>query len=78
MNSLTADTTQTVDCDLAMVMNDVCRNGSVLDLQSCSLLHVLRVGDVRKEGNILMGEVYAAVKLTVTCEFIASQEARKR
>ena len=31
MNSLTADNAQTVDCDLPMVMSDVCRNGSVLD-----------------------------------------------
>lgn len=39
--------------------------------------HVLRTGDVREEGNVLTGEVYVAVKLTVTCEFTAPQEAEE-
>jgi len=38
---------------------------------------MLRTSDVREEGNVLAGEVYVAVKLTVTCEFAAPQEAEE-
>ena len=38
---------------------------------------MLRTGDVRQEGNVLTDEVYVVVKLTVTCEFTAPQEAEE-
>ena len=39
------------------------------------VFHVLWTGDVGEEGNVLKGKVYVAVKLTVTCELTALQEA---
>ena len=39
--------------------------------------HVLRTDDVWEEGNVPTGEVHVAVKLTVTCEFTAPQEAEE-
>ena len=39
--------------------------------------HVLRTDNIREEGKVLAGEVYIAVKLTVTCEFTAPQEAEE-
>ena len=38
--------------------------------------HVLWTNNIRGEGNVPTGEVYIAVKLTVTCEFTAPQEAK--
>ena len=38
---------------------------------------MLWTNDVREEGNVPTGEVYVAVKLTVTCEFTAPQEAEE-
>ena len=39
--------------------------------------HVLRTNDVWEEGNVPTGEVYIAVKVTVTCESTAPQEAEE-
>ena len=39
--------------------------------------HVLQTNNIREEGNVPTGEVYVAVKLTITCEFTAPQEAEE-
>lgn len=65
-----AATAQTLDPELAMVIVEVCLNVSVLDF-------LMRTDNIREEGKILTGEVYVAVKLTVTCECTAPQEAEE-
>ena len=38
---------------------------------------MLRTNDVREEGNVPTGEVYVAVRLTITCEFTAPEETEE-
>ena len=38
---------------------------------------MLWTNNIREEGNVPTGEVYIAVKLTITCEFTAPQEAEE-